>query len=129
MAYSTCMNNENHYGKVCDSCSCCDRCCECADSSAGVSVQDPSAGLREVLAVERKQTREYSDALTESGSGWAVGAYKIRLTGDLSSMAGNHGGKTKTVERWLNSSAEEADLFARWAAKGIVAKRGRFVGR
>lgn len=62
-----------------------------------------------------------------------AGTYKVKLqltdraaytakTGESPSW------KTKTVERWFNSEAERDDLFARWAAKGIRATLGRFVG-
>lgn len=130
MAYSTCLNNESHYGRVCDTCSCCERCCECGRGSAGVAVTNQHVGLREVSATENKAAREMRVGCEVSGTSFAAGTYKVHLSGDLSSMAGNHNPrKTKTVERWFNSAAEEADLFARWAAKGIIAKRGRFVGR
>ena len=62
------------------------------------------------------------------------GMYKVKLrVVDATAYSSHHGKdpsfKTKTVERWFNTSEEKDDLFRRWALQGVSAKLGRFVGR
>jgi hypothetical protein len=75
-----------------------------------------------------------SDTLTH-GIITLDGSYKVRLTVvDAAKYAETHDGerptwRSKTVERWLNSTDELDDLFARWRAMGIRAELGRYIGR
>jgi hypothetical protein len=63
-----------------------------------------------------------------------AGTYKVKIrVTDAAAYESHHGHapafKSKVVERWLNSVQEKDDLFGRWAAQGISATLGKFVGR